>query len=249
MECYTKEQHVIIVKIYYKYGESYAETVCKLHEIFGRQNAPYHPTVKKEWLRNLRKQVRLWTVKYLCVVLPAGLATTLPQWVKVLLRAQEHRFAIVHNNWTFREAPCSKFSRKICICMLARFNWRKNSSQQTMCIAENLLIGCWKTKKWMAIFRRKSSLAMRHTFNLMGKWTQNCQIWSAENPPVIHEKPLHAQQATVWCGFWAGGVIGPYFFENEAGNGVTVNAVCYRNMVTEFLWPQLDGMDMDMSFQ
>ena len=47
---------------------------------------------------------------------------------------------------------------------------------------------------------------------------------------VIHEKPFHAQRATVWCGFWAGGVIGPYFFENDAGNAVTVNGVRYRNM-------------------
>jgi hypothetical protein len=41
--------------------------------------------------------------------------------------------------------------------------------------------------------------------------TQNCQIWVTENPRVIHEKPLHAQRATVWCGFWAGGVIGRTF--------------------------------------
>jgi len=67
---------------------------------------------------------------------------------------------------------------------------------------------------------------------------------------VIHEKPLHAQQATVWCGFWADGVIGPYFFENDAGNAVTVNGVRYHNMITEFLWAQLDGMDMEgMWFQ
>jgi hypothetical protein len=70
--------------------------------------------------------------------------------------------------------------------------------------------------------------------------TQNCRIWGAENPPLIHEKPLHAQRVTVLCGFWAGGVIGPYFFENEAGNAVTVNGVRYRNMITEFLWPQLE---------
>jgi hypothetical protein len=45
-------------------------------------------------------------------------------------------------------------------------------------------------------------------------------------------------------------VIGPYFFENEAGNAVTVNGVRYRNMITEFLWPQLEGIDMeDMWFQ
>jgi hypothetical protein len=75
--------------------------------------------------------------------------------------------------------------------------------------------------------------------------TQNCRIWAAENPPLIHEKPLHAQRATVLCGFGAGGVIWPYFFENEAGNAVTVNVVRYRNMITEFLWPQLDGMDTE----
>ena len=80
--------------------------------------------------------------------------------------------------------------------------------------------------------------------------TQNCRIWGAENLRVIYEKPLHAQQATVWCGFWAGGVIGTYFFEKEAGNAVKVNSVRYRDMITDFLWPQLDGMDMkDMWFE
>ena len=66
---------------------------------------------------------------------------------------------------------------------------------------------------------------------------------------MIHEKPLHAR-TTVWCGFWAGGVIGPYFLKHEAGNAVTMNGICYRNMIMEFLWPQLDGMDMEgMWFQ
>jgi hypothetical protein len=67
---------------------------------------------------------------------------------------------------------------------------------------------------------------------------------------VIQKKPLHAQRATVWCGFWTGEVIGPYFFENETGNAVTLNGVCYRNMIMELLWPQLDGMETeDMWFQ
>jgi hypothetical protein len=66
-----------------------------------------------------------------------------------------------------------------------------------------------------------------------------------DNPRVIHEKPLHAQRATVWRGFWSGGVIGPSFSENEAGNAVTVNGVRYRNMITEFLWPQLDGVNTE----
>lgn len=80
--------------------------------------------------------------------------------------------------------------------------------------------------------------------------TQNCRIWGSENPHAIHEKQMHPQRATVWCGFWSGGVIGPYFFEDEAEIAVTVNGIRYRNMITEFLWPQLDGMDLDdMWFQ
>ena len=33
--------------------------------------------------------------------------------------------------------------------------------------------------------------------------TQNCRIWGSGNHRVIHEKALHAQRPTVWCGFWA----------------------------------------------
>lgn len=66
---------------------------------------------------------------------------------------------------------------------------------------------------------------------------------------MIHETPVHEQQATVWCVMWPRGVIGPYFFEKEARYALTVNGVRCRN-ITEFLWPQLNGMDMeDMWFQ
>ena len=41
------------------------------------------------------------------------------------------------------------------------------------------------------------------------------RYWSATNPNMLLETPLHPQKVTVWCGFHAGGVIGPYFFVNE----------------------------------
>ena len=37
----------------------------------------------------------------------------------------------------------------------------------------------------------------------------------------------------------ASGIIGPYFFENEAGNAVTVNADRYVEMLKNFFTPQL----------
>lgn len=64
---------------------------------------------------------------------------------------------------------------------------------------------------------------------------QNCRIWGRDNPHVIVQKPMHPLRVTVWCGFWAAGVIGPYFFEDIDGNAVTVNGQRYRDMVTDFL--------------
>jgi hypothetical protein len=52
---------------------------------------------------------------------------------------------------------------------------------------------------------------------------QNCRVWGNENLRVTHEHQMHPQRRTVWCGFWAGGVIGSFFFEEEEGDTVTVN--------------------------
>ena len=44
--------------------------------------------------------------------------------------------------------------------------------------------------------------------------------------------------------FWENGIIGPYFFEDGAGNAVTVNAERYQSMLSDFLWPQLSHTDV-----
>ena len=74
---------------------------------------------------------------------------------------------------------------------------------------------------------------------------QNCRIWGSENPKIIIEKPLYPQRVNVWCGFWAGGIIGPYFFENETGAAVSVNGLRYRTMINALLWPELEDMGVD----
>ncbi|GFU67426.1 uncharacterized protein TNCV_641261 [Trichonephila clavipes] len=62
---------------------------------------------------------------------------------------------------------------------------------------------------------------------------QNCRIWSEANPQVYVETPLHPEKLTVWCALWAGGIIGPYF-KNDEGHNVTVNGDRYRAMITIF---------------
>lgn len=74
---------------------------------------------------------------------------------------------------------------------------------------------------------------------------QNCRFWGAENPHEFHEQPLHPEKVTVWCGLWAGGIVGPFFFEDAEEKAITVNGERYRGIITDFLWPQLDRIGAD----
>lgn len=54
-------------------------------------------------------------------------------------------------------------------------------------------------------------------FSLNG--TVNKQNWFAtENPEIIHEEPLYDQRVTVWAGICGERIIGPFFFEDDAGS-------------------------------
>ena len=69
---------------------------------------------------------------------------------------------------------------------------------------------------------------------------QNCCIWGTENPHAYIEKPTHPKRDTVWNGFWSRDIIGPFFFENEQGEAVTVNGDRYRAMLNEFLSTKIE---------
>ena len=55
---------------------------------------------------------------------------------------------------------------------------------------------------------------------------------------------MHPQCVTVWCGFGFRGIIGPFFFENEQGQAVTVNGARYRAMLNEFLLKKIEEEDI-----
>ena len=68
---------------------------------------------------------------------------------------------------------------------------------------------------------------------------QNCRYQALENPRKLHAKPLRYQKAKVWWAVGKAAVIGPYFFENNNGNAVTVNFERYTEMINNFLVPEL----------
>jgi hypothetical protein len=74
---------------------------------------------------------------------------------------------------------------------------------------------------------------------------QNFRYWSAENPHMLHQKPLHSEKVTVWCGVSAFGVLGPYFFENATGQSVTVTSDRYVELLREFLNDELCRLRVD----
>ena len=73
---------------------------------------------------------------------------------------------------------------------------------------------------------------------------QNCRIRGTENPHAYIEKPTHSKRVTVWCGFRSRGIIGPFLFENEQGEAVTVNGDRYRAMWNEFLFTKIEEHDI-----
>ena len=57
---------------------------------------------------------------------------------------------------------------------------------------------------------------------------QNCRFWSENQPEELEKPPMHPEKVTVWCGLWAGGNIGPYFFTNAVSRNVIMNDERYR---------------------
>jgi len=62
---------------------------------------------------------------------------------------------------------------------------------------------------------------------------------------MLHQKPLHSEKVTVWCGVSAFGVFGPYFFENATGQSVTVTSDRYVELLREFLNYELGRPHVD----
>ena len=68
------------------------------------------------------------------------------------------------------------------------------------------------------------------------------------NPKVIHQRPLHAAKVPVWCGITASKSVWPYFFEDTNGNAVSINGDQYKQMIREYLFPEMRNMNVDNIF-
>jgi hypothetical protein len=74
--------------------------------------------------------------------------------------------------------------------------------------------------------------------------SQNCRYWATENPRDIHQQ--HSEKVLVWCSVASFGLIGPYFFQDEAGRPVSVNSARYIEMLRTFLEPELQRLGVEI---
>ncbi|GFU79343.1 uncharacterized protein TNCV_2138661 [Trichonephila clavipes] len=74
--------------------------------------------------------------------------------------------------------------------------------------------------------------------------THNCRIWETYNPHYTLRVPLHSPKVTVWCGFSASFILGPYFFEElGAGGPVTcsITGQRYASLLRNKIIPDLQA--------
>lgn len=53
------------------------------------------------------------------------------------------------------------------------------------------------------------------------------------------------QSVTVRYALWSGGLIQPFFFENEADYTLIVNDLHYRNIITHFFMPHMEDIALE----
>ena len=98
----------------------------------------------------------------------------------------------------------------------------------------------------MPILSKKIIFSNEAYFDLGGYVNkQNCRIWGTENPHGYIRNPTHPERVTVWCGFWSRGMIGPFFFDNEQGEAVTVSGDRYRDILNAFLFTKIEEEDIN----
>lgn len=250
MERYTIEQRVLIVKHYYQNGESLIATIRKVRPIFGRNNVPNSSTVK----RIIEKFENTGSVSDVKHTTRARRGRSEQNITAVRESVAESPGTSIRHRAQELDITTATLQR-ILTKDLHLHAYKVQLTQQLLPTdhAQRREFTDWilEQQEVNADFADKIIFSDEAHFHVDGCVNrQNCRIWGSENPRTIHEKAMHPQRVTVWCALWSGGIIGPFFFENEAGDAVTVNGERYRAMITQFFVPQLEDIALDdMWFQ
>ena len=245
MDRFSLEQRFEILKTYFECGSVISETLRKLRTKFGRNAAPTARAIRKlmHKVRETGMLVDARRVPYTRPVRTAEAIAAVTESVRqnpgTSTRRRSQQVGIPRT--TLRRIlhkDLGMFAYKIQLVQ----ELKPNDLPQRLRFAE------WALNELNddPNFARKIIFSDEAHFHLGGYVNkQNCRIWGTDNPHVVVQKPMHPARVTVWCGFWSGGVIGPFFFENAEGRAVNIDGERYRDMITDFLWQELEDIDLD----
>lgn len=246
----TNEQRLQIIEFYYQNSCSVKRVHRALLPIYGQFDRPTEGAIRK-LVTKLRTQFTLLDIK--------------PSTRIRRVRTEENIAAVSASVFDDREMSIRRRSQQLGLCYST--TWK--ILRKDLCVKpykiqlvqelkphdlpQRLTFGEWALAKLEEdpLFYRKIVFSDEAHFWLNGYVNkQNCRIWSEDQAEALQELPMYPEKVTVWCGLWAGGIIGPYFFKGDDGRNVTVNGERYRLMIDDFFLPKMEELDMpDMWFQ
>jgi len=248
MEQWIAQHHAFVVEAYFENGDS---TVTTQHLFCRHFNIPHHGLVPchnaiKEWVQNFQENAsalkRKTRGRIPMVQTPEHVDKVRVAIVKSPRRSvRRHSTAIGlsdHSMWRILHKDLHFHLYKIAVVQELNdrdmANHRISSEQLLEVLNDDGVI---------------STLPMTDEahFHLSGYVKkQNYCYWAPENPQELHQHPLHSESLTVWCGIASFGVLGPYFFENNAGAAVTVTSERYVAMLRNFCEPETSSCDQSL---
>ncbi|KAK9875514.1 hypothetical protein WA026_007905 [Henosepilachna vigintioctopunctata] len=221
MERLTNEQRLQIVEIHYENSCSVKNEYRLLRPYNARHNQPGESTIRAENI--------------------AAVAYSVNEDCEMSIRRRSQQLGMCHSTtWKFLRVDLGLKANQIQLLQ----ELEPNDLPQRLIFCE------WALEQLNEnpLFYRKFVFSDEAHFWLNGYVNkQNCRIWSDEQPHAIQELPMHPEKMSVWCGLWAGGIIGPFFFKDDRGRNVTVYGERYQAMIHNFFlsqWAELNLVDI-----
>ncbi|KAK0166333.1 hypothetical protein PV328_004759 [Microctonus aethiopoides] len=250
MERYSKEQRVFIVEQYFKNNEGLAATVRNFRTKYGRDSNLNSSTVKR-LIKKFRETGSISDLKHSGRPSTSRSAQNIDAVRESL--AESPGTSIRHR---CQELGISRSSLQRILTKDLHLHDYKIELTQELDPSDHtqrreFVEWIMEQQQLNTDFSNKIIFSNEAHFHLDGFVNrQNCRIWGSEDPRVIVEKQMHSQRVTVWCGFWSGGIIGPFFFENASGQAITVDGARYHDMIIHYFIPKLQNINTDdMWFQ
>ncbi|QQP39795.1 Putative DD41D transposase [Caligus rogercresseyi] len=225
MERLTNEQRLQIVEIYYQNSCSVKNVHRLLRPYYGRHNRPCESTIRavitkfrtKFTLLDIKPSTRMRTVRTEENI--AAVASSVNENREMSIRRRSQQLGLCYSTtWKILSVDLGLKAYKIQLLQELKPND----------LPQRLMFGEWALEQLdeNPLFYRKIVFSDEAHFWLNGYVNkQNCRIW-------------------IWCGLWAGGIIGPFFFKDDRGRNVTVNGERYRAMIHDFFCPTRETMNM-----